>query len=136
MGIHLRTGHLIYEVGTSDFLISFFDTIEIRLTKGLFGRKYPVVLTDFYGGKVSPEKLVQAENELIDIQKRLKKMKPSKVVWDKNDLSKRPPWGDDISGDITDLSNYFVTSNGNDLFEVIFSAIEMAKQGNSELIIE
>lgn len=27
---------------------------------------------------------------------------------------KTTPWGNDISEDITDLSNYFVTSDGND----------------------
>lgn len=136
MGVHLRTSHFIYEVGSSDFLISFFDTVEIRLTKGLFGKKYPVVLKDFYNGTISYEKLDQAERELTEIRKRLKKFKPSKVVWDKNDLTKQPPWGKNISEEITDLSNYFVTSDGRDLFEVIFRAIEMAKQEKRELIIE
>ncbi len=136
MGVHLSTSHFIYEVGSSDFFISFFDTIEIRLTKGLFGKNYPVVLTDFYNGKISFDKLDTAEKELAEIRKRLKKFKSHKVVWDKNDLSKQPPWGNNISEDITNLSNYFVTSDGRDLFEVIFRAIEMAKKKKSELIIE
>lgn len=136
MGVHLRTSHFIYEVGSSDFLISFFDTIEIRLARSWFGTKYPIVLNEFYNGKLTVKNLEKAEKELKDIRERLKKFEPSKVVWDKTDLTKQPPWGDDISPDITDLSNYFVTSDGEDLFEVIFEAIGKAKDENSELIIE
>ena len=70
---------------------------------------------------------------MAEIRKRLK---PYKLVWDKNDLARQPPWGSDISEDITNLSNYFVTSDGRDLFEVIFRANEMAKKEKCELIIE
>ncbi len=136
MGVHLRTNQFIYEVGSKDFLISFFDTIEIRLARSWFGKKYPTILNEFYNGKLTVKNLEKAEKELKDIRERLKKFEPSKVVWDKTDLSKQPPWGDDISSDITDLSNYFVTSDGEDLFEVIFEAIGKAKEENSELIIE
>ncbi len=136
MAVHLRTSHFIYEIGTSDFLTSFFDTIEIRLTKGLFGKKYPIVLNEFYNGNLKYENLNKAEQELKDIQKRLKKFKPSKVVWDKYNLEKKPPWGNNISSDITDLSNYYVTSDGKDLFDVIFRAIETAKSEKSGIIIE
>lgn len=40
----------------------------------------------------------------------------SKVIWDIDDMTKMPPWGKNISKDITDLSNYFVTSDGKDFF--------------------
>ena len=136
MGVHLRTNHFTFEIGTSDFFASFFDTIEIRLTKGIFGKKYPIVLNEFYRGNLNYQSLDKAEEELQDIQKRLRKFKPSKVVWDKYDLDKMPPWGNDISSDITDLSNYFVTSDGKDLFEVIFRAIETAKSEKSGIKIE
>lgn len=136
MGLHLSTSHYIYEIGTSDFLTSFFDTIEYRLTRGIFGKKYPVVLNEFYNGYLKYENLDNAEKELKDIQKRLKKLKPSKVIWDKNDLNKKPPWGDNISSDITDLSNYHVTSDGKVLFDVIFRAIEKGKSEKSGIKIE
>lgn len=117
-------------------MTSFFDTIEYHLTKGLFGKKYPTVLKEFYNGRLSYQSLIQAETELKEIQQRLKKFDPSKVVWDKFDLTKRPPWGDDISDEITDLSNYFVTSEGKDLFEVLFDAIDKAKAEKTELVVE
>ncbi|MFD2824518.1 immunity 70 family protein [Lacinutrix iliipiscaria] len=136
MGVHLKTKNLIYEIGAIDFLTSFFHTIEYRLTKGFFGKKYPIILGEFYDGELKYENLERAEKELKDIQKRLKKFKPSKVIWDKNDLKKTPPWENNISEDITDLSNYYVTSNGKDLFEIIFLAIEDAKYLKSGIIIE
>ncbi|MBB3697739.1 immunity 70 family protein [Flammeovirga yaeyamensis] len=136
MGLHLRTNHYIFEIGTSEFLTSFFDTIEVRLTKGLFGKKYPIILNELYQGNLNYENLDLAKKELNDIQKRLKKLKPSKVVWDKYDRNKKPPWGNNISPDITNLSNYFVTSGGKDLFEVILRAIETAKSEKSGITIE
>jgi 2,3-bisphosphoglycerate-dependent phosphoglycerate mutase len=54
-------------------------------------------------------------------------------VWDVEDRSKRPPWGDDISPDITSLANYFVTDDGRDLFEVFDEAVGYAARSGAEL---
>ena len=51
-------------------------------------------------------------------------------------MSKQPPWGNDISKDITDLSNYFVTSDGNDFLIVFEHALEKAKEVNAEMLIK
>ena len=45
-------------------------------------------------------------------------------------------WGSDISKDITDLSNYFVTSDGNDFLTVFSHALEKAKEVNAEIVIK
>ena len=74
--------------------------------------------------------------ELSIIKKELQKFSPEKVVWDIEDLSKQPPWGNDISKDITDLSNYFVTSDGNDFLTVFSHALEKAKEVNAEIVIK
>ena len=52
------------------------------------------------------------------------------------DLSKQPPWGNDISEAITDLSNYFVTSDGEDFLTILFHALEKAKDVNEDVNIE
>ncbi|SCY48411.1 Immunity protein 70 [Pseudobutyrivibrio sp. AR14] len=39
----------------------------------------------------------------------------SNVIWDIDDLNKPVPWGDNISSDITDLSNYFCYERGKGL---------------------
>ena len=52
------------------------------------------------------------------------------------DLSKQPPWGNDISEDITNLSNYFVTSDGEDFLTILLHALEKAKDVNEDVNIE
>jgi hypothetical protein len=52
------------------------------------------------------------------------------VVWDIEDRSRRPPWGDDIAPEITSLADYFVTNDGKDLFEVLFAALDDAARTN------
>ncbi len=44
--------------------------------------------------------------------------------------------GSSISSDITDLSNYFVTSDGRDLFEVILEALRESSDSGQDLRIE
>ena len=66
----------------------------------------------------------------------MRRFSVDKVVWDIEDLGKRPPWGDDISPDITNLSNYFVTSEGEDLIEVLKLALEMSIEADHPIIIE
>lgn len=135
MGVALHTNNRSFEIGSGAFFGAFFDTVEVRLTKGLFGKKFPVVMNEFYNGELSQNNLNAAKDELIKIRAGLKKFNPSKIVWDKTDLNKRPPWGDNISKDITDLSNYFVTSDGKDLFDVLFEAIDNAIEEKSNLTI-
>ncbi len=48
------------------------------------------------------------------------------MVWDAADRARRPPWGDRIAEDITDLSNYFVTDEGQDPFDVLTRALGYA----------
>ncbi|MNJ03822.1 hypothetical protein D3C73_1643020 [compost metagenome] len=57
------------------------------------------------------------------------------MIWDYEDLSKQPPWGSEISPEITNLSNYFVTGHGEDFFEVILRAIDEATEIGFDLEI-
>ena len=75
-------------------------------------------------------------NEGDRIKKELKKFPPSYVVWDAEDLKLTPPWGNNISSDITDLSNYFVTNEGRDLISVLNEAMEDAKEIHSDIEID
>ena len=93
-------------------------------------------MNELYQGKIERENIGKAIEELSIIKKELKKIGPEKVVWDIEDLSKQPPWGSDISKDITDLSNYFVTSDGNDFLTVFSHALEKAKEVNAEIVIK
>ncbi|MDR4281828.1 hypothetical protein FO523_22550, partial [Bacillus subtilis KCTC 1028 = ATCC 6051a] len=48
----------------------------------------------------------------------------------------RPPWGDNISDEITDLSNYFVTSDGEDFINLLKNALEKGLKTKSEVLID
>ena len=77
-----------------------------------------------------------AIGELAVISAELRDLSPDHVIWDIEDLSKQPPWGNDISEDITDLSNYFVTSDGEDFLTILLHALEKAKDVNEDVNIE
>ncbi|WJE54334.1 immunity 70 family protein [Bacillus cereus] len=125
-----------YQLGTSDFVHSFFSTISFHLEKAGWGTKYPHLMKELYSGKLPFESIPKAIEEATEIHEKLKLLSPSEVVWDIEDLSKQPPWGDNISSDITDLSNYFVTSDGKDMFEVLFYALNEAMEENTDLEIK
>ena len=69
------------------------------------------------------------------IEKKLKHFPPSDIIWDIEDLSKQPPWGTNISSDITDLSNYFVTSDGENLIDVLRRAMAKGLETNNNVRI-
>lgn len=78
----------------------------------------------------------KTEKELNDIESKLKSFSPDFVIWDIEDLSKQPPWGKDISSDITDLSNYFITSNGKNIFDMFRDAISTAEEINAKIEVK
>lgn len=134
--VGVKVGYFWYEIGTGDFFNSWFSTINYHLENREWGAKYPVLMNDFYKGAVHLNSLKGLKKELLKVQKKLRKYKPDKVVWDIRDLEKRPPWGSKISSDITSLSNYFVTCNGKDLFEVLFKAVDKAIEDKVDLKID
>lgn len=127
MAVGFRIDFLCYQVGHGDFLHSFFSTICYHLENGNWGTKYPYLMNELYHGSLKWENVTFARDELKNVKNRLSDFPPSQVVWDIDDLSKRPPWGNNISKDITDLSNYFVTSDGRDLISVIFKVFDEAE---------
>lgn len=123
MAIGFRVDFLWYQVGTSDFLHAFFSTICYNLELKKWGDRYHYLMKELYQGKLSWKNADKAIEELKDVKNKFKNFSPSKVIWDIEDISKQPPWGDKISPNITDLSNYFVTSDGRDLIEVMIMAL-------------
>ena len=81
-------------------------------------------MNELYQGEMKVEHVQNAIDELDMIMDELKQLPPSAVVWDFEDKEKTPPWGDNISDDITDLSNYFVTGDGSDFLTIFHHALE------------
>ena len=134
--VSFRVGCMMCEIGTASFLHSFFSTVAYRLENNRWGSKFPVIMNELYQGKLSFENVPAAKEELTQIKKALTKLSPNKVIWDIEDLSRQPPWGKDISSDISDLSDYFVTSDGRNLIKLTFAALEDAKSEEENLKLE
>lgn len=125
-----------YQIGSGDFFHSFFSTVAYHLENKKWGSRFPVIMNKLYQGRINCSDADNAINELNIIKKELQDFSPDKVIWDIDDLSKQPPWGNNISDDITDLSNYFATSDGEDLIEVFFKALRKSKEVNCDLEIK
>ena len=136
MAVGFKVMFFWYQIGTGDFLHSFFSTVAYNLENGRWGSRFPVIMNELYQGKLARENTDKALEELRIIRKELQKFSPEKVVWDIEDLSKQPPWGKNISKDITNLSNYFVTSSGDDFLTVFSRALEQAKEVNAAIEIK
>lgn len=134
--ISFRVGCIIYEIGAGSFLHSSFSTVAYRLEKGKWGSKYPVIMNELYQGKLSCDNVPAAKKELEAIRKKLAKYSPDKVIWDIEDLSKQPPWGDKISERITSLANYYVTSDGRDFIDVFNMALDAAIEIKKDVLIQ
>ncbi|CZF82627.1 hypothetical protein GCE9029_03345 [Grimontia celer] len=124
MTVGLKLGSITDEIGGQDFFHAFFSTVSYRLEIDGWGSRFPCLLKKLYQGKLEQYDARQALEELDVIVSELSQFSPDKVVWDIDNLSASPPWGNDISNDITDLSNYFVTSTGRDLIDVLKECLE------------
>ena len=92
-------------------------------------------MNELYQGKLTNANVPNAKVELNTIESELKNLSPDKVIWDMEDLGKQPPWGKKISNQITDLSNYFVTSDGRDFLTIFRKAIDDAIEIEKDIII-
>ena len=128
MAVGFGVDCLWYPIGNGDFLYAFFSTVCVLLENGEWGSNYPVLMNELYAGRLRWQNVCEAKEELEDVQRRLKDFSPVEVIWNAEDLTKSPPWGRNISKDISDLSNYFVTSSGDDLITVILNVFEKAEK--------
>ncbi len=136
MAVGFKVKFYWYQIGNGEFLHSFFSTVAYNLENGNRGSRFPAIMNKLYQGKLDCDNTDKAIEELCIIRKELQKFSPEKVIWDIEDLTKQPPWGSSISKDITDLSNYFVTSDGDDFLTVFSHALEKAKEINAEIVIK
>ena len=134
--VGIQVGFLWYEIGTASFLTSWFSTVNYHLENKKWGRKYPIIMNDFYQGRVPYSLVKQLKKEVLETKEKLKKYKPSQVIWDIDDLSKTPPWGDNISNSITSLADYYITCDGKDFYEVLLRAIDKSLEYSDDILIE
>jgi hypothetical protein len=126
----------VWLVGTGDFFHAFFSTISARLEPDGWGTRFPVLMHELYAGELAAGHAPAALAELHQVREELGRLPPSDIVWDVEDRGRQPPWGDDISGEITDLGNYFVTADGQDLIDTAAEAIGYAGRAGAPLRVE
>ncbi|MBI1313959.1 hypothetical protein GC176_21910 [bacterium] len=136
MAVGIRVGGIIDELGAPSFLHSFFSTISHRLEPSGWGTRFPILMNHVYQGQLTGADAGAAVVELRQARDELRNFTPSQVVWDIENLSARPPWGDNIADTITDLSNYFITSTGRDLIDTLLEALEEAEKTGQNAVIE
>lgn len=130
MGVGIQVGDIHYEIGAASFLHAFFSTISGNL-EDRWGSHFPRLMNELYQGRLPPGGAASALVELAEVESRLAHLAPDRVIWDIEDRSKQPPWGNNIAPEITDLSNYFVTSDGRDLINVLRKALEASRDQNA-----
>lgn len=134
--VGLKTGPMFYKIGTGSFLHSFFSTIAYNLEETNWGKKYPLIMKELYNGELSSDKILDAEKELTEIKEAFEEYAPNCVIWDIDNLEMQPPWGDKIADRITNLSNYFYTSDGEDIFNLFRRAFNDSKQIKQSICIK
>lgn len=136
MSVGLMVGYNWWTIGEGSFFNSFFSTIYVRLENNEWGSRYPVIMNKLYWGDVPFESVERGIAELVSIQEELKKFLPQDVIWDFEDLSLTPPWGNNIAENITNLSHYFITSSGKDLFEVLLTSFRFALEHGQNVSVK
>lgn len=126
MSVGIRVHGIVDLLGAPDFVKAFFSTVSANLEPDGWGSRFPALMGPLYQGELPAERIDEVRSELATIRSELSEHRPSDLVWDIEDRSARPPWGDDISSEITSLGNYFVTMEGKDLFEVLDEALSFA----------
>jgi len=133
--VSVWVGRQRFEVGEADFLKAFFSTVFVKAEDKAWGRDYPVLMKEFYSGRLRHEKATAALEELANLGGKLRTLPPGELVWDFEDPQKRPPWGNGISPHITSLANYFVTSDGKDLLAVLAQAFAEAAKKQLDALV-
>ncbi len=136
MAVGFNVGVFWYQIGSGDFLHCFFSTVAVNLENSHWGSRFPMIMNRLYQGSLENKNVSIALTELNTIKEELKTIPTNKVIWDIDDLKKMPPWDENISKGITDLSNYFVTSEGEDLLTIFKHALEKSQELGLPIEIE
>ncbi|OZM73257.1 hypothetical protein CFN78_10355 [Amycolatopsis antarctica] len=123
------------ELGSASFVHAFFSTAAVRLEYSRWGSRFPAVMDSLYQGTLPADQVAQARRELRVVRAELGDFEPRHVVWDIEDRTAKPPWGDEVSPDVTSLGDYFITSDGEDLFEVMDDLLAHAEEHGTDVRI-
>ena len=122
VSVALWVGDRSFEIGAASFFNAFFSTVFARAEGDSWGSRYPMLMKELYSGTLRPELVPKALLEVRALRSDLAKLPVSALVWNHEDRSATPPWGDQIAPHIKTLADYFVTSDGKNLLDVLETA--------------
>ena len=122
IGIHLK--NIFTEVGSADFVHSFFSTISFHLEPDGWGTRFPELMNHLYQGRLEPAMAAEALAQARTCKGALQTLDPDRVVWDIDRIHLKPPWRDEIPSTVTSLANYHRTVNGLVLMDALIDILD------------
>lgn len=135
MAVGVAVGSITDELGAPSFVHSFFSTISAHCEPAGWGSRLPHLMNELYVGRLPHASASLALQELRLAKATLSSLPPSSVVWDIENRQSMPPWGDNIASHITSLGNYFVSSTGRDVFEILMEALTASADEQQDAVL-
>ncbi|EMA6342829.1 Imm70 family immunity protein [Bacillus cytotoxicus] len=127
---------MFYEVGHPDILHSFFSTMSYHTEPDGWGTKYPLLMKSLYFDELRWEDVREARENLKEIIKQLEEKKTEEIIWDIEDITKRPPWeGRELPPQVIDLVTYFAREDGQTFSDLLFKAFDFAEALKHDIVI-
>jgi hypothetical protein len=136
MAVGVTVGSITNELGAPSFVHSFFSTISAHCEPTGWGSRFPHLMNELYQGRLTHVNALLALAELQRAKVTLSSLPPTSVVWDLENRHSKPPWGDNIATHITSLGNYFVSSTGRDVFEILEEALAASAEEQRDAVLQ
>lgn len=121
-----------YNLGYEHMVQSLFSTIAYNLENKKWGSVYPVIMNEFYKGKLEPNRINYAIAEIKDIKKKLSKLNVSKMIYDFDKLDEIPPMDPNLDIKIDDV---YKNKNGERMTDIILKVLETLRDKKIPLYI-
>ena len=135
MPVGIKIGVVFKEIEPPGLLNAMFSTIGHCLESDGWGRRFPCLLNHFYQGPLQAHQVDQAIDELVLAKAEFEQLPPTDIIWDIEQLSELPPWGEHAPKRYTNLAKCFVTDGNEDLFDVIEDQFQRAIEENNDVLI-
>jgi len=136
MAVGVTVGSITDELGAPSFVHSFFSTISAHCEPTGWGRRFPHLMNELYQGRLPHGNALLALAELQQAKATLSNLPPTSVVWDLENRQSKPPWGDNIAPHITSLGNYFMSSTGRDVFQILEGALVASAEEQRDAVLQ
>lgn len=124
MTVYLRQGSVWTEIGSGAVLHSVFSTIALRLEHGVWGSRFPVVMSKLYQGQVSRADGEAAHAEMQRIRAELAQLPADQVIWDADRPGLLPPPDQQTRQHGRTCSAYWITTTGRNVVDELIDNLE------------